>query len=153
VDLTVEPTRRQRVTIDAWRNAVVPLVFLKGHNHSDILRKPSNELVGMVTEALAVASGTDYSAWMRKHGAASQAALTGAKARRWQQMIVHATDERGDGISDYFLEAGTMEGYIPKGLPPREREKWAPSSSSTRRSAPRTCSSSIPTRPRWWSCG
>ena len=181
VDLTVEPTRRQRVTIDAWRNAVVPLVFLKGHNHSDILREPSKELVAMVTEALTVSSGTDYSAWMRRHGAASQAALKSTKARRWQQMIVHATDERGDGISDYFLEAGTMEdgkfrrldafdldvhafredesyrcfhidldklqpeklkalalrviassgtelvgyqGYIPKGLPPRERDKW-----------------------------
>ena len=108
VDLTVEPTRRQRIAIEPWKNALVPLVFLKGHNHSDILREPSDDLVAMVIDALAVSSGNDYTAWARKHGTTSDATLKSEKPGRWQQMIVHAMDERGDGISDYFMDAGTV---------------------------------------------
>jgi hypothetical protein len=110
IDLTVESTRRQRITIEPWKNALVPLVFLSDHNHSDILREPSQALTKMVFEALDVSTSTEYAAWATKYGAASNAALKARDARRWQQLIVHATDERGDGISDYFFEVGTVVG-------------------------------------------
>ena len=28
----------------------------------------------------------------------------------WQQFVVHARDERGDGVSDYMIEVLTKEG-------------------------------------------
>jgi hypothetical protein len=108
MDLTVEPTRRQRITIEPWKNAAVPLVFVPDANHGSILREPGDALVAQVAEALDVSSGVEYEAWARKHRPASTAALAAAKARRWQQFVVHAIDERGDGIHDYFLEVGTI---------------------------------------------
>ncbi|HKY20158.1 MAG TPA: hypothetical protein VJM31_02970 [Vicinamibacterales bacterium] len=108
MDLTVEPTRRQRITIEPWKNAAVPLVFVPGVNHGSILQSPTEELVRQVVEALEVSSGAEFEAWGRKHRAASDAALKASKARRWQQFIVHAADERGDGIADYFVDVGTI---------------------------------------------
>lgn len=108
VDLTVEPTRHKRISIESWKNAIVPLVFLADHNHSTILRKPDEALVRMVFEALEVSSSSEYQRWQADHRAASDAALQARRARRWQQFIVHAIDERGDGIADYFLEVGRV---------------------------------------------
>jgi hypothetical protein len=108
VDLTSEPTRRQRIKFEPWKNAIVPLVFLAEHNHSDILRDPSPSLIQMVSSALDVSSGAEYDAWAQKWSPGSAAALNRQKAKRWQQLVVHAIDERGDGIPDYFLEVGTV---------------------------------------------
>jgi hypothetical protein len=108
VDLTVEPTRRKRITIEPWKNTNVPLVFLANHNHSTIIRRPDDELVQMVFGALEVSSFADYEKWQSTHSGSSTAALKERKAKRWQQFVVHAVDERGDGISDYFLEVGTI---------------------------------------------
>ena len=108
VDLTIEPTRRQRITIEPWKNVTSPQVFLPDLNHGSILQDPSEALMAMVLEALTVSSSTEYDAWARKYRRASEAVLAKAKARRWQQFVVHAIDERGDGISDYFVEVGTI---------------------------------------------
>jgi Lipase (class 2) len=108
VDLTIEATRRQRISIEPWKNSVVPTIFLPNHNHTDILQNPSEALVQMVMEALSVSSGPQYEAWATKHRKTSDAALTVSKAKKWQQLIVHAINERGDGIKDYFLEAGVI---------------------------------------------
>lgn len=108
VDLTVEPTRRKRIDIAPWRNVLVPQVFLRGQNHSSILRDPSDELVKMVTQALDVSTGAEYEAWASRHRPATAAALKAAKAGRWQQFVVHAIDERGDAVRDYFLQLGTV---------------------------------------------
>jgi hypothetical protein len=110
MDLTVEPTRKQRITIEPWKNAAVPLVFVPDLNHGSILQQPTDALVRQVVDALEVSSGADVEEWRRKHRAASDAALKASKARRWQQFIVRAADERGDGIRDYFLEVGTIVG-------------------------------------------
>jgi hypothetical protein len=110
INLTAEPTRQRRVTIEPWRNIPVPLIFLPDHNHSDILRAPSKELVAMVTDAFEVSSGAAYEAWTSKHRRASDAALKTRSAKRYQQFVVHATDERGDGIRDYFVEIGSAAG-------------------------------------------
>jgi hypothetical protein len=106
VDLTVEPTRRRRIAIEPWKNVHVPVVFVADYNHSTILRDPEADLVKMVLEALEVKTGPEYQRWEKKHRPASDAALKRRDAVRWQQFIVHAIDERGDGISDYFLQVG-----------------------------------------------
>lgn len=108
INLTIEPTRQRRIIIEPWRNVPVPLVFLPDHNHSTILRDPSDALVAMVTDALGVSSGTEYDAWTAKYRKSSDAALKQRNAKAWQQFVVHAVDERGDGISDYFLEIGSV---------------------------------------------
>jgi hypothetical protein len=110
MDLTVEPTRKQRITIEPWKNAAVPLVFVPDVNHGSILQDPTDELVRQVADALEVSSSPEFESWGRRHRAASNAALKASKARRWQQFIVRAADERGDGIADYFLEVGTVAG-------------------------------------------
>lgn len=108
IDLTVEPSRRKRVQIEPWKNTAVPLVFLSGLNHASILTEPSRELQQMVLAALAVSSGPDYERWCKRHQAANAATLKAARATRWQQFVIHAVDERGDGIKDYFVEIGTV---------------------------------------------
>lgn len=108
VDLTQEPTRRQRITIEPWRNLTAPLVFVADVNHSTIIQAPPEPLIEMVVEALSVSSSTEYAAWRAKHNVASAAALKESKTTRWQQFVVHAVDERGDGITDYFLEIGSV---------------------------------------------
>jgi hypothetical protein len=62
----------------------------------------------MVRSALDVSTGRQYEAWASRYRATSSAALEAAKAARWQQFVVHAVDERGDGIRDYFLQLGTV---------------------------------------------
>ena len=109
VDLTIEPTRRKRITIEPWKNVQVPLIFMSDHNHGDILSDPGTDLLRMVLAALDVNSSTDYAEWSRKYQGASTKALEATKARRWQQILVRARDERGDSIRDYFLEVGTIQ--------------------------------------------
>lgn len=108
VDLTVEATGRQRIKIEPWKNVAVPTVFLPDHNHGDILQEPSDALVSMVREALQVTTAADYDTWTDRHRSYSQQALASARAKRWQQFVVRAVDERGDGIRDYFMEVGTV---------------------------------------------
>jgi hypothetical protein len=108
IDLTVEPTRRPRVKIEPWTNVTVPQIFVRDLNHGTILREPSDALIDLVVEALDVSTGPEYEQWARRHRAASDAALRDARAKRWQQFVIHAIDERGDGISDYFVEIGSI---------------------------------------------
>ena len=39
---------------------------------------------------------------------AGMRAFKESKGRRWQQFVVHALDERGDGINDFYVEIGTV---------------------------------------------
>jgi hypothetical protein len=118
-DLTVDPARRdrRRMDIQRWRNTLVPLVFVKDVNHSTILRQPTPSLVKMVEEALDVQSGTDYDRWKDKWQRTSNAALKATRARRWQQFVMHAVDERGDGIRAYFLQVGQIRADRFQALP------------------------------------
>jgi hypothetical protein len=112
-DLTRDPATPEgagRVGVHPWQNAIVPLVFLEDLNHATILRQPTDTLVAMVLEALEVSSGKAYDTWRRRWTSANPAALERRRAARWQQFVVHAIDERGDGIADFFLEIGEVRG-------------------------------------------
>lgn len=111
-DLTVDPHRRDprtRMRIESWRNAIVPLVFSSGVNHATILREPTPDIVTMVLDALSVTNGPGYAEWQTKWRRKSDEALAATKAKKFQQFVTHAVDERGDGIRDYFLQIGTVE--------------------------------------------
>lgn len=111
VDLTRDPARpgnRDRIQISPWKNSDVPLVLLDGPNHSTILGDPSPELVTMLTEALAVGSRQAYADWAAKYDNSKKPGALPKKAARYQQFVVRAVDERGDGIRDYFLQLGEV---------------------------------------------
>ena len=108
MDLTVEPTRRQRITVEPWKNTLVPQIFVKDANHTTILTAPGDEMLKMVVDALAVSSASDYEAWRAHYTPKSVRVAKEAGIKRWQQFVVHAIDERGDGIPDYYIELGTI---------------------------------------------
>jgi hypothetical protein len=112
-DLTLDPSTPEgggRVRIHPWRNAHVPLVFLPDLNHTTILQKPTDTLVDMVLEALRVSSGPAYDAWRRRWTAGNRSAVERRRAAPWQQFVIHAVDERGDGVDDFFVEIGEVRG-------------------------------------------
>jgi hypothetical protein len=108
-DLTmVRGNRGRRVKVEPWKNVDVPLVFLRDLNHGTILRDPSEELISMVDAALNVRNRAEYDAWSKKYVKVGLRVLKKARGRRWQQFVVHAIDERGDGINDFYIEIGTV---------------------------------------------
>ncbi|HEY7055036.1 MAG TPA: hypothetical protein VH458_00860 [Vicinamibacterales bacterium] len=117
LDLTTARARRgRRVTVEPWRNVDVPLVFVPDLNHGTILRDPSDALIAMTEAALDVGSRAEYDAWRDKNVKAGVRALKQSKGRRWQQFVVHALDERGDAINDFYVEIGTVVGGKFKGF-------------------------------------
>lgn len=109
MDLTRQATdaNRDRIVVEPWANTEVPLTFVPDANHGTILSSPSDTLVGLVTAALAVNSTRTYADWKQKFGWDGRS-RAGAKADRWQQFVIRAVDERGDGIADYFVELGRV---------------------------------------------
>lgn len=112
VDLTIDPSKEtgvERIVLQPWRNVAVPFVMLDGLNHATILTEPSDELVSMVFEALAVSSGPAYERWREAYQTPlSAGGRSRQKLPRWQQFVTHAVDERGDGIEDYFIQLGEV---------------------------------------------
>lgn len=106
LDFTKPPTEK-RFDISDWKadertNLAMPLIPLEGYNHASIIEEPGSELVQMVTDALEVENVNDYTAWIAK--TAKLVEQAGHNMQKWQQFIVHATDERGDGIKDFNLQ-------------------------------------------------
>jgi hypothetical protein len=83
----------------------IPVYFVDGLNHGTILSQPSDDLVDLVIRALQVSSKQDLDDW---HALATQrtaAARDALQAQdQWQQFVVHAVDERDDGIPDYNIQ-------------------------------------------------
>lgn len=109
VDLTREPgaERGHGVSVAPWHNVHIPLVLYPGVNHAEILSEPPRPLVDMVIEALAVKDLTAYRAWRERHSTTAGGRLSRVEEDAWQQFVVHAVDERGDSIVDYYLELGS----------------------------------------------
>jgi hypothetical protein len=111
VDLTREAGAGEtpRVVFGSWSNAQVPLVLLADHNHGTIFGEPTPDLVRSVVEALTVSDAAGYADWARRHRDVTLASLADTGAHRWQQFVTHLVDERGDGISDYYVELYTRD--------------------------------------------
>jgi len=82
----------------------IPVVLVDGLNHGSIIESPMDDLVQHVADALAVDTAQGYQDWQK------EARVWSAKARSkvdaWQQFVIHAVDERGDGIPDYNVQVG-----------------------------------------------
>src|SRR6185436_6426204 len=106
VDLTRRPDEKtSRVTFAPWTHVDAPVTFVAGRNHGSIMSKPQETMIGLVKDALRVGSAEEYTAWKE---AADRACPT--PERKFQQFVVHLTDERGDGVTDYNIELYTQRG-------------------------------------------
>jgi hypothetical protein len=80
----------------------LPVTFVPGVNHATILSDPPPELVRLVRAALAVEDDGAWRKWLADAERLSQRAAVNMD--QYQQFLVRAVDERGDGITDYNLE-------------------------------------------------
>jgi hypothetical protein len=101
-DLTAEAADDARVQVAEWTQDDVPMHPIAGVDHGSILSAPPDALVQLVVRALGVGSRAAYTAW----SAEAEVAVREARAALtpWQQFIVRAVDERGDGIADWNLQ-------------------------------------------------
>jgi hypothetical protein len=110
-------TAEQRVKSTATdsRGALeIPFWPIAGKNHGTIVSDPGATLVDLVVRALEVDSLEKYEGWCVYATTKTKGALD--KVDQWQQFVVHATDERGDGISDYYVEFFTKTRGKPRTL-------------------------------------
>jgi hypothetical protein len=104
LDLTHgDETERRRCYVQPIKNARdLPVTFVPEVNHSSILSNPPADLIHLVKAAMRVENDNQWRAWLAE--AAQLSARASAGIERYQQFVVRATDERGDGILDYNLE-------------------------------------------------
>ncbi len=125
---------RPRVSISHWANSRldIPMIAVDGRNHATLISNPEDRMVELVSDFLKVESDETYTTWLAAAKEYSQPSETkmlinpGAGAagiegdvkkffghlfdeaeqpmEGWQQFVVHAVDERGDGVSDYMIE-------------------------------------------------
>jgi hypothetical protein len=93
---------------------------LCGLNHASIIENPTDELVSQVIDALGISSLSQFNKWVKTVTEKSHPVST--TMEQWQQFVVRARDERGDGITDYNLQLYRIE----KGKDPGNAQDWEP---------------------------
>jgi len=123
-----------RVGISPWASSrlEVPMIPVNGRNHGTLIANPEPAMMQFVASFLLLEDADAYAAWLaaaRVYGATALAAMKlnpgavaggllgeakqyfghlmgdpGAAMEGWQQFIVHARDEHGDGIQDFLIE-------------------------------------------------
>lgn len=105
IDMTKDPALKpeERFSFSEWTNTgSIPVTFIDGLDHTDLLASPKPELIDMVHRALKVSSAKELDAYLASRQVKQQEAFIPDK--KWQQFIFHAVDERGDGIVDYNIQ-------------------------------------------------
>jgi len=108
LDLTSDCAESERVQVMEWTQDDVPMHPIADVDHGTILSKPPEALVSLVVSALAVNSRPSYETW----SAAAERVVSTERAAitPWQQFVVRAVDERGDGIPDWNLQLELADG-------------------------------------------
>jgi pimeloyl-ACP methyl ester carboxylesterase len=132
IDLTRAGTDGKRLQISQWAvgRLDVPILGVDGRNHATILSDPDPTMIRLILQFLGATSDAGYTEWLKKAQEFSARALPqmlknpgaggilgGAEKlikklegesepelEGWQQFVVRACDEWGDGISDYVME-------------------------------------------------
>jgi pimeloyl-ACP methyl ester carboxylesterase len=86
-----------------------------GKNHSSILEKPDGALRDLVLSALAVTDDAGFDAWRATAEDTTREARDGID--QYQQFVVRAVDERGDPITDYFIELFSRDQAADRRVP------------------------------------
>jgi pimeloyl-ACP methyl ester carboxylesterase len=96
----------------------MPFIPIEGKDHATIIGEPDGLVLDLVLSALRVTDASGFDAWLE--GAKSATAATmehlAASGDVWQQFVVRAVDERGDPITDYYVELFTEDGPLSKGI-------------------------------------
>jgi len=99
VDLTERPTVRSRTEFGDLKGVSdIPVILIKGLNHSTIMKEPTSDLIKLVRSALTIASEAELDSWVTSATAVSAEATM---KKKWQQFVLRVVDERGDPIPDY----------------------------------------------------
>lgn len=98
----------RRLVLEPWGNINMPAYLVAGLNHGTILSEPTAGLEQLVWSALTVDSREDFERWTAAAAEATRAAREGTD--RYQQFVIRAVDERGDGIADYNVQVLTEDG-------------------------------------------
>ncbi len=107
-----------RVKISPWENDRLgaPIIAVEGQNHSSIIAAPSDVVLNLMTRFFAVSDEAAYMAWQKDATAAGTAPLQNMNRSTidhtqdpndgagWQQFVLHAVDDHGDGVTDYNLQ-------------------------------------------------
>ncbi len=133
VDLTRTGVDGQRVKMSDWAvdRLDVPILAVNERNHATILSDPDPAMISLIVDFLGVNSKDDHAKWLTTAKEFSAKALpqmlklpgpggilggaesllkkiegekTEPEMEGWQQFVVHARDEWGDGITDYIME-------------------------------------------------
>jgi hypothetical protein len=127
-------TTASRINITPWEDdrLDIPCIPVNGRNHATLISDPDAGMVKLVYEFLKIGDTAAYDVWLaeaKTFGTANwgpmkvnpgkAAAGVGADAEKffghlfhpsvtemegWQQFVVHARDERGDGVTDYLID-------------------------------------------------
>lgn len=80
----------------------MPTWLIEGLNHGTIVSAPNQRLIDLVTSALRVTDEDSFVAWQAV--ARDETGATFGNSEKWQQFVMRAVDERGDPITDYYVE-------------------------------------------------
>jgi pimeloyl-ACP methyl ester carboxylesterase len=133
-----QPVDRASISPWAGDRLDIPMIPVEGKNHSTLIAEPDENMVGLLVDFLKVSDAPSYDSWLKDAQAFGAPALAkmlinpgkgsaGVEGEvknffghiigknpdelmeGWQQFVVHAVDERGDGISDYMIEVLTLQ--------------------------------------------
>jgi hypothetical protein len=133
MDLTIPPAShggRARITGWALSRLDIPIIAVNGRNHGTLIEDPEPGMVDLAAQFLDVFDEASYEAWLTRaleYGKAGLAAMQinpgagaagldgavekyfglghpGVAMDGWQQIVVRARDQHGDGIEDYMIE-------------------------------------------------
>ncbi len=138
IDLTRSGEDGKRARISPWANdrLDIPMIAVNGKNHGTIIAEPDPDMINLVADFLQIADERGYSGWLGRAQVYSQKGLppmlinpgagglsadterlfdhlvgkqVGTEMEGWQQFVVHARDEWGDGVSDYLIDVLKLE--------------------------------------------
>jgi hypothetical protein len=118
------PLRRAWISDFADSRLDVPMIAVGGRNHGTILKDPEPDMVDLIARFLKIGEegGETHDDWLKaakSYGDKGVAKMlenpnetffgrlfhdAGEDMEGWQQFVVHATDERGDPVTDYMIE-------------------------------------------------
>lgn len=83
----------------------MPVIPIAERDHGTIMHEPTKELVDLVDRALKVDDEESYKAWLDRAKVHSEQSYGRSEDfDKWQQLVVRVEDERGDPVSDWYLE-------------------------------------------------
>jgi hypothetical protein len=138
VDQKGNPVERATLSPWADQRLDVPIIAVEGRNHATLISNPEDGMVDRIVNLLRITDIEDFDRWLSEAnqygkpamqkmlvnpGAGAVGIVGDAKAlfghlvghdlgtqmEGWQQFIVHARDERGDGLTDYIVEILTQK--------------------------------------------